>query len=110
MRKYEQGEIVEIVFPFEERNDKKVRPALVIHDFGDSLLVVKITSKHKNREWDIEIPKDDFNGLNVDSVIQVDKCIDLEKSEITCLIPRGTINPLQLAVIKNKLKQFNHLL
>ncbi|MBR2207493.1 MAG: type II toxin-antitoxin system PemK/MazF family toxin [Synergistaceae bacterium] len=106
MRNYKQGEIVEIAFPFEEKNEKKVRPALIIKDFGDSLFVIKITSKHKGREWDIEIPKDDFNGLTLDSVIQVNQYIELEKSEISCIVPRGVINPLQLAVVKDRLKQF----
>ena len=109
MRKYNSGEIIEVAFPFEEKNDKKVRPALVIRDFGDTLFVVKITSKHKGREWDIELPKDNFNGLSVDSVVQVNQCVKLDKSEIACVIPRGIINPLQLAIIKTKLKEFFNL-
>ena len=109
MRKYNSGEIIEVAFPFEEKNDKKVRPALVIRDFGESLIVVKITSKHKGREWDIELPKDNFNGLSVDSVVQVNQCVKLDKSEIASVIPRGIINPLQLAIIKTKLKEFFNL-
>lgn len=55
MRNYKSGEIIEVAFPFEEKSDKKVRPALVIRDLGESLIVAKITSKHKGREWDIEL-------------------------------------------------------
>lgn len=106
MRKYEQGEIVEIIFPFEDINDKKIRPALVINDNGDNLLVIKITSKHKERKWDILIPKDDFNGLSVNSVIQIDKIKELSKKELCSVIPRGNINPLQLAIIKQKLSEY----
>ena len=107
MRIYKPGEIVEVVFPFEEKEDKKIRPALVIHDFGDSFLIIKITSKHKGRKWDIELPKDNFNGLNVDSVIQIDKYIELDKTNVSNIIPRGIINQLQLAIVKNKLKEYN---
>jgi len=86
-----------------------VRPALVIRDLGESLIVVKITSKHKGREWDIELPKDEFNGLSVDSVVQANQCVELGKSEITSIIPRGIINPLQFAIIKTKIKEFFNL-
>ena len=106
MQKYNPGEIVEVAFPFEEKDGKKVRPALVIKDYGDSFIVIKITSKHKERKWDIEIPKDSFNGLTVDSVIQVNMFIELEKTALCTTIPRGVINQLQLAIVKEKLKEY----
>ena len=106
MRKFNPGEIVEVAFPFEENNNKKVRPALVLYDYGESFLVVKITSQHKKRTWDIEIPHEDFNGLTVDSVIQVDKLTELNKTELCSIIPRGSINSLQLAIVKQKLEDY----
>ena len=106
MKKFSPGDIVEVAFPFEENNNKKVRPALVLYDYGESFLVIKITSQHKGRKWDIEIPQDDFNGLTVDSVIQIDKLIELNKTELCSIIPRGAVNPLQLEIIKQKLKDY----
>ena len=68
--------------------------------------MLKITSKHKGRKWDIELPKDAFNGLTVDSVVQADKYMELSNTEIIQIIPRGTINPLQLGIVKQKLQEY----
>lgn len=106
MKSYKSGEIVEAIFPFEDSSESKIRPALVIGDLGDSLFLLKITSKHKNRAWDIELPKDSFNGLSVDSVIQVDKGIKLKKSKLSEMIPRGVINQIQLAIVKERIKEY----
>ena len=38
MRSYKAGEIVELMFPFQEVTGKKIRPALVIKDYGDTAL------------------------------------------------------------------------
>lgn len=106
MREYKAGEIVEIAFPFEEGVGEKVRPALVLHDYGDELLLIKITSQLKGREHDITIFPDDFNGLTKPSAIQIDKCGKVLKAKLSTIIPRGTINPLQLEIIKNRLKKY----
>ena len=106
MKTYKPGEIVEAIFPFEDSSESKLRPALVIRDLDDSLFLLKITSKHKNREWDVELPKDNFNGLSVNSVIQIDRGIKQKKSELIDVIPRGIINPIQLAVVKDRLKKY----
>ena len=106
MRKYNAGEIVRIAFPFEDSSEEKIRPALVIKDFGTEILVLKITSKHKGMDWDVKLPKDDFNGLAVNSVIQVDKSQRISKTKLTDIIPSGVINPIQLEIVKQKLKQY----
>ncbi len=106
MQNYKSGEIVELMFPFQEIVGKKVRPALIIKDYGDTIAVLKITSKHKGRKWDIELPKDAFNGLTVDSVVQADSYIEISKAEIIQITPRGTINPLQIAIVKQKVQEY----
>lgn len=107
MRKFEPGTIVEVVFPFEEGRSFKRRPALVLKDDGGATFIIaKITSQNKGRRWDVYIPRDQFNGLAVDSFIQVDKVIKLSKEKVCDLIPRGFIRTLQLAVIKDKLREF----
>ena len=106
MRKYSPGEIVEVAFPYEDSADEKVRHALVIKDYGDALLLLKITSQHKGLKWDIELPIDDFNGLTKPSVIQVDRYQKILKSKLSSIIPRGVINPIQLEIVKRKLKEY----
>ena len=105
MKKYNPGEIVEVAFPYEDRADEKVRPALVIKDYDDVLLLLKIT-QHKGLEWDIELPVDDFNGLTKPSVIQVNRYQKILKSKLSSIIPRGVINPIQLGIVKDKLKEY----
>ena len=106
MREYKPGEIVEASFPYEDSAEEKVRPVLVLRDYGEEMLVMKITSKHKGREWDIEIPASSFNGLTKASVIQADRCEKIPKSKLSTIIPRGVINPLQLEIVKQKLKEY----
>ena len=106
MKKYNPGEIVEVAFPYEEDDREKVRPALVIKDYGDELLLLKITSQHKGRKWDIEIPAEPFNGLTKNSVIQADRYAKIPKSSLTTVIPRGVVNPIQLEIVKQKLKDY----
>ena len=106
MQNYRAGDIVELMFPFQEVKGKKIRPALVVKDYGKTLAVLKITSQHKGRKWDIEIPKDDFNGLAKNSVIQADSYIELDKTELCQVIPRGAINPIQLGIVKQRLEEY----
>ena len=106
MKKYSSGEIVEAAFPYEESIEEKVRPVLVLKDYGEEMLVLKITSKHKGREWDIEIPAGSFSGLTKPSVIQADRCEKISKSKLSSIIPRGVINPLQLEIVKQRLKKY----
>ncbi len=103
MRKYNPGEIVEAAFPYEESSEEKVRPVLVLKDYGEEMLVMKITSKRKGREWD---PAGSFSGLTKPSVIQADRCEKIFKSKLSSIIPRGVINPLQLEIIKQRLKEY----
>ncbi len=106
MRKYNAGEIVEIAFPYEDSPEEKVRPALVLWDDGANLLLLKITSQLKGFEWDIEIPANDFTGLTKISVVQVNKYAKIPKSKLSSIIPRGVINPMQLGIIKQRLKDY----
>ena len=110
MRAYNQGEIVEIVFPFDEGTGSKQRPAIVLADEGDTLIAVKVTSQHKGRKWDIELPKDVGNGLAFDSVIQVDTVRKLSKKALCSVIPRGNVNSLQMSLILERIKEYRESL
>ena len=63
-------------------------------------------SQLKGREYDIAILPDDFNGLTKPSVIQVDKCSKVHKAKLSAIIPRGTINSVQLGIVKDRLKEY----
>lgn len=107
MRRYSQGEVVEVVFPFQEKDSGcKQRPALVLADRGATFVVAKITSQKKGRPWDVPIPKQGQNGLSIDSVVQVDSVRCLSKESLCSVIPRGAINPLQLSLVLDKLKEY----
>ena len=106
MKKYNSGDVVDIAFPYEESSDEKVRPALVIKDDGEYLLLLKITSQHKGLKWDVDIPADEFSGLVKPSVIQVNRYMKVSKSKLTTVIPRGAINPMQLAIVKQRLQEY----
>lgn len=110
MRTYSPGDIVEVIFPFEENGGSKQRPALVLADEGESFIVAKVTSQHKGRKWDVLLPRSSENGLNVDSVVQVDKARKLSKKELCDVISRGNINPLQMALILDKAKEYRESL
>ena len=79
---------------------------LVWMDQGDFLVVSKMTSRIKGRQWDVAISPDSHNGLSRESVVQVDRTIKIPKSKICDIIPRGCINQLQLALIREKLRAF----
>ena len=106
LRAYNPGEIVDVEFPFEDKDEGKLRPALVWRDVGETFLLFKITSKQKGRKWDVLLPKDNFNGLDVDSVIQIDRLQRLDKSKLKHIIPRGNLTALQMMVVGEKFKEF----
>ena len=104
--RYKPGDILQVYFPFEDTEDEKGRPALVWADQDDSLIVSKITSKIKGREWDVPISPDSHNGLFCESVVQVDRTIKLSQEKICDVIPLGCLNALQLHIVHEKFKAY----
>jgi mRNA interferase MazF len=83
MANYKLGEIVLVKFPFTNSLGFKKRPALIIKDTNDGdVIVCRITSKHYNSPYDIELTNWSQNGLQLPSVIRTHKIAALEKNMI----------------------------
>jgi len=87
-----KGKIVLIHFPFTDLTDSKLRPALVIHESDDDVVVAFISSRMPDiiEDSDCQISMDHpsflSTGLKVSSVIKFDKIatvsMDLIEGEI----------------------------
>ncbi len=83
MANYKLGEIVLVKFPFTNNLGFKKRPALIIKDTNDGdVIVCRITSKHYNSPYDIDLTNWSQNGLQLPSVIRAHKMASLEKNMI----------------------------
>jgi mRNA interferase MazF len=83
-----KAKIVLIHFPFTDLTDSKLRPALVIHESGQDVVVAFISSKIPGHllESDFLVSKDHpsftSTGLKVSSVIKFDKIATISKDLI----------------------------
>lgn len=74
-----KGKIVLVPFPFTDLTAAKLRPALVIHEGKEDVVVAFISSKVQSEltETDVLVGKKDAgfkkSGLKVDSLIKLDK-------------------------------------
>ena len=73
------GDIVLLKFPYTDGVSFKRRPALVVKDFEEDILVCRITSKIYDTEFDIKMGDWNEAGLKLPSVIRVHKVATLEK-------------------------------
>ncbi|MFQ6055132.1 MAG: type II toxin-antitoxin system PemK/MazF family toxin [Methanosarcinales archaeon] len=63
--KFDQGSIVLVDFSYSSLKASKLRPALLISNSNYNegsldVVVLKITSKSRDREWELEIKNDDL--------------------------------------------------
>jgi len=80
MKEYDLGEIVLLLFPFADAMSAKRRPAMVLLDTGDEdILVARVTSQIAQTAFDIDIKDWMQAGLQLPSVVRVDKVATLEK-------------------------------
>ncbi|WP_341224867.1 type II toxin-antitoxin system PemK/MazF family toxin [uncultured Arcticibacterium sp.] len=85
MEKFIAGNVVVVRFPFSDLSNSKLRPALVLADWGGTdIILCQITSKNKNEPFTISLKNEDFIGgsLPQDSFIRVNKLFTAEKSII----------------------------
>jgi mRNA interferase MazF len=74
-----KGKIVLVPFPFTDLTSAKLRPALIIHEGQEDVVVAFISSKVQSAlsEADVLVSKKDagfkMSGLKVDSLIKLDK-------------------------------------
>ena len=78
-----KGNVVLIKFPFTDLTGSKLRPALVLIESGDDVVVSFITSVLTERFiGDVALVKNQQNGLKKDSVLRLAKLATLSKSLI----------------------------
>ncbi len=83
-----KGKIVAVPFPYTDLKGAKVRPALVVYDGHEDVIVAFISSKIPADLLDIhvlltrEMPGFSLSGLKKDSVIQLNKLATINKSLI----------------------------
>jgi mRNA interferase MazF len=85
MRRFEQGDVVRVPFPYTDRETRQHRPALVVSrgtvdEAGALLWVVMITSAD-NRAWPGDVPLiDEYRsvGLPIPSVVRPAKIATIE--------------------------------
>ena len=95
MTTYQAGEVILISFPFADQEKRKKRPALVVADTGDrDLIVARITTQHRDSEFDIAVMDWKGAGLLAVSFVRVNKLATLEKNLISLRL--GTLQPEDL--------------
>lgn len=74
------GEVYLCRFPFTDGVGSKVRPALVLFDFGEDVVVCRVTGRL--RVGSMNVPINDWSeaGLLKPSIIRLDKIISAERS------------------------------
>jgi len=107
---FEQGEIVVAQILYSEQIGIKTRPALVISNSkfnkkSDDLILLKITSKSKKTEYDIELTNKDIEEgeLRTESQIMVDNPVTAYNGMIQNKI--GKISNQKLKEVKQKIKE-----
>jgi mRNA interferase MazF len=79
--KYSPGDVVLVKFPFSDLLNFKVRPAVVLKDQKDDLLLVPVSSKISGNKMVKQLKDTDLTGqkLPVQSVIRYTKLFTLNK-------------------------------
>jgi mRNA interferase MazF len=78
-----KGDVVLVKFPFTDLSGSKLRPALVLVESGDDVVVAFITSVLTERfTGDIVLVKSKQNGLKKDSILRLVKVATLSKNLI----------------------------
>ena len=96
-----KGKIVLVHFPFTDLSAVKLRPALVLYESDDDVIVAFISSRIPSSLLDSDLPvmadSDEFpaTGLKVSSVIKFDKIATLSKVLVEGEI--GEISPVLAA-------------
>jgi len=75
-----KGDIVLVPFPFTDLTGSKLRPAVVLVDSSNDVVVAFITSQNKwEDEYSLKIKASESNGLKVDSFLRLNKITTLNK-------------------------------
>jgi mRNA interferase MazF len=105
METFIKGDVIVVPFPFSDLSQSKRRPALVIRNFGEDLLLAQITSKTIKNNFAIEITEADFNkgSLKVTSNIRPEKLFTCSKNLI--LYKVGSLKKEKTELIIKRIKE-----
>ncbi len=99
-----KGYVVLIKFPFTDLSGSKLRPALVLFESGNDVIVAFITSILSVKIiGDVSLVKSDRNGLKKDSVLRLSKLATLRKDLIAGRI--GSFTDVELLEVNNGLRE-----
>lgn len=105
METFVRGDVVVVPFPFSDLSQSKRRPALVIRNFGEDLLLAQITSKTIKNDFAIEIKETDFNegSLKVVSNVRPEKLFTCSRNLI--LYKAGSLSKSKFEKIIKKITE-----
>lgn len=79
MEKYNIGEVWWTRFPFEDIDQSKHRPAIVIDDSTIAVLALMVTSKEKSNPYSIKIDDWQKAGLKKESWARIDRIVKMDE-------------------------------
>lgn len=79
MGKYNIGEVWWTQFPFEDSDEDKHRPAIVIDDNTIAVLAMMVTSKEKNNPFCVKIDDWKDAGFKIESWARIDRIINMDE-------------------------------
>lgn len=104
--RFEKGEIYYVAFPFDDVDDTKTRPALVIGKRDDDHIVAaKITSVIRGLECEILLTPNDSNGLKTPSVIRMDCVKSLHINTFTSAV--GSLNGIEMEFVRQRFCEYS---
>ncbi len=100
----EFGDVVLLQFPFTNQEKTKKRPALVICDSNEDVIVARITSKEHQDMWDLILLDWQKSGLKLSSTIRFHKIATLSHSLIDKKM--GRLSELDMKNSKQLIQRF----
>ena len=99
---FEEAQIVLLPFPFSDLSSVKTRPALIIKNLGSDLIVVAISSKSGEKNYE-KISNEDLSlgELPVDSYVRYAKIITIDSNLVNRSV--GQIKMICFEKERNKL-------
>jgi mRNA interferase MazF len=100
---FKQGSIVLVDFSYSNLKETKFRPALVISNYeynenSIDIVVIRVTSKSRERRWEVEIVREDLAEGTLDiepSYVKVDSVFTVEKRIIKKIVARLKVEKIE---------------
>lgn len=86
MGKYEIGDVWWVHFPFQDKDQEKRRPAIIVDDETIAILAIKVTSKEKDNPYSIFIKDWQSAGLTKPSWAIIDRIVSISEMFMDCKI------------------------